>query len=126
MIVMIVNTIAIMIVDVELFIFIIIIKIVIILNFYNYNHHCHCCLIMMRIMVVLMIMIIIMMMGLAWYYDFVVELTGQTDKPRDESCTKILFLRTHPPCYIIVANASSQDNGVSCIRNPACQIYAVA
>ena len=91
-----------------------IIKILIIFNFYNYNVHCHRCLIMTTTTLVMM------MMGPASYQDFVKERTGQMDKPIGGSFIKILYLPTHPPCDVIVAIASSQDNGVSCIRNPTC------
>ena len=49
-----------------------------------------------------------------------------TDKLILGSCIKRLHLPTHPPCYMIVEKASSQDNGVSSIRNPACVSSAVA
>ena len=67
----------------------------------------------------MIMMIMMMIMDLALYYNFVKERTGPTDKSIDGSCMEKLYLPTHPPCYVIVALASSHDYGVSCIRNPA-------
>ena len=39
--------------------------------------------------------------------------------------TMMIDLPIHPPCRIVVGPPSNQDNGVSCLWNPACTVDTV-